>query len=411
LILSRTVKVAIIIAIIAVAGIVAYVVWPTSTHRADVIVWIQVLPDEESFIRSYVNSSFNRLYPNITVEIDNVADLKTRLLAALPAGKGPDLFMFTHDWTSTFAVPGYLEPLTNMTTPDLLGQYLNVAIDACTFNNTLYALPYASETVALLYNKNMVTTPPTNMSQLKTMMQTFFNQGKFGIAYPVDPYFVSCWPHGFGGYYFNDTTLLPGLNDSRTIQGINYFLETFQPYMSQGDTGPDAQVALFTSNETAFLVEGPWEIGYLKSLNMSFGITKLPYIDEANHWPEPYTGIKVIWMTTTAFDKEKAFTFMNWFSTNTTFIKARALQLGFIPVLKSLLSDPDIEANDVVSTYAAQVALGTPIPKSLQMTFVWTPITSAINQLFLLYPNFGQSTPEVVLTAAQGQVLASLAGQ
>jgi arabinogalactan oligomer/maltooligosaccharide transport system substrate-binding protein len=401
---------AIIIVIIVVAGIVAYVVWPRSS-RADVIIWIQVLPDEENLIQSYLDSSFNQLYPNITVQIVNIADLKTRLLAALPAGKGPDLFMFTHDWTGTFALPGYLEPLTNMATPDLLSEYLDVALDACTFNNTLYALPYGSETVALLYNKNMVTTPPTNMSQLKTMIQNFYNQGKFGIAYPVDPYYVSCWPYGFGGYYFNDTTLTPGLNDSKTIQGINYFLETFQPYMSQGDTGRDAQVALFTSNQTAFIVDGPWGIGYYKSLNMSFGITKLPYIDEASHWPEPYTGIKVIWMTTTALDKEKAFTFMKWFSTNATFIKARALQLGFIPVLKSLLSDPDIQADDIVSTYAAQVALGTPIPKSIEMTYVWTPITSAINTLFLLYPNFGENTPEAVLTNAQAQVLASLAGQ
>lgn len=400
----------IIILVIAIAGIVTYIVWPKGS-RADVILWMQVLPDEEDFIRSYVNSSFNQLYPKITVQIVNVADLKTRLLAALPAGKGPDLFMFAHDWTGTFALPGYLQPLTNMTTPDLLSKYLDVALDACTFNNTLYALPYASETVALLYNKNMVPTPPTNMRQLKTMMQTFFNQGKFGIAYPVDPYYVSCWPHGFGGYYFNDTTLTPGLNDSKTVQGIYYFLETFQPYMSQGDTGRDAQVALFTSNQAPFMVDGPWGIGYYKSLNMSFGITKMPYIDEASHWPEPYTGIKVMWMTTTAFDKEKAFTFMKWFSTNTTFIKARALQLGFIPVLKSLLNDPEIQADNIVSTYAAQVALGTPMPKSIEMAYVWTPITSAINELFLLYPNFGVNTPEVVLSEAQAQVLTSLAGQ
>jgi arabinogalactan oligomer/maltooligosaccharide transport system substrate-binding protein len=405
--LTRNLKIAIVIAIIVVAGVATYFLWPKST-RADVIVWIQVLPEEEQFIKSFVNSSFRQIYPNITVEIINRADLKTALLAALPTGKGPDLFMWAHDWIGTIAEPGYITPIDELVTEDLKSKFLDAAWEACTYDGSVYALPYAAETVALLYNKNMVSEPPQNMSQLEDMIISFWNQGKYGIAYPVDPYYVSAWPHGFGGYYFNDTTKTPGLNTTGTINGIRYFLEKFQPYMS-ADTGRDAQVALFTGNQTPFLVDGPWGIGYLKELNMNFGITTLPKIDEIDAWSKPYTGIKVIWMSSSVYDKQKAFTFMRWFATNATFIKQRALQFGFIPVLKEVLELPEIQADEIVSTFAEQVEMGVPMPKSSEMALVWTPITDAINELFLLYPNFGDRTPEVVLSEAQGKALSALA--
>lgn len=410
--LTKNLKIAIIITIIVVAGVAVYFFIPKAL-RADVIVWIQVLPSEENLIKNFTENMFRQQYPNITVEIINVGDLKTRILAALPAGKGPDLFMWAHDWTGTFAEPGYLTPLDEYVTPELRDKFIDVAWETCIFNGSVYALPYAAETVALIYNKDMVPEPPQNMSQLEAIIQEFWFQGKYGIAYPVDPYYVSAWPHGFGGYYFNDTTKTPGLNTTETVAGMQYFLEKFKglvspPYMSE-ETSRDAQVALFVGNQTPFLVDGPWGIGYLKERNMNFGVTVLPKIDEIDAWPKPYTGIKVIWMSSSVYDKEKAFTYMQWFATNAAFIKERALQFGFIPVLKEVLELPEIQADEIVSTFARQVELGTPMPKSTEMAFVWSPITDAINELFLRAPIFGTRTPEVVLTEAQGKVLKSLA--
>ncbi|MEM2738381.1 MAG: extracellular solute-binding protein, partial [Candidatus Bathyarchaeia archaeon] len=406
--LTRAFKLFIIIAIIVIAGVIAYILWPKSC-RADVVIWIQVTHEEEQFIKSFVESSFRQMYPNIMVEINNRPDLKTALLAALPAGKGPDLFMWAHDWMGTIAEPGYITPIDEFVTEELRSKFLDAAWEACIYNGHVYALPYAAETVALIYNKDMVTQPPQTTDQLEDMMYSFSQQGKYGIAYPVDPYYVSAWPHGFGGYYFNDTTKTPGLNTTGTVNGISYFLDKFHDYMS-ADTGRDAQVALFTGNMTPFLVDGPWGIGHLRERNMNFGVTILPKINEIDAWPKPYTGIKVIWMSSSVYNKQKAFTFMKWFATNSTFIKQRALQFGFIPVLKEVLELPEILSDEIVSAFARQVEMGIPMPKSSEMALVWSPLTDAINELFLLFPTFyGGRTPEVVLSEAQGKVLKALA--
>jgi len=391
-------------AIIVIGGLAYYFLMPKEA-RADVIIWEDFLPAEEELTREFIENSFMQLYPNITVELVGVSDLRTRLLAALPAGKGPDLFMWAHDWTGEFAEAEFILPLDEFVTEDLKGKFLETAINACMYNGHIYALPFAAETVALVYNKEMVTDPPQNMSQLEPIMQQYLMQGKYGIAYQVDPYFLSAWPHAFGGYYFKDEGKSVGANNTETVEGIKYFMEHIKPYMSTGDTSREAQVAIFVDQQAPFLIDGPWGIGTLKQANLSIGVTLLPKIDEIDKWPKPYTGIKVVWMSSNVYDKEKAFAFMKWFVTNVEYIKQRALQLGFIPVLKEVLNDPQVKADEIVSAYAKQVEIGIPMPKSKEMMKVWGPVGDAINEIFLEV-----KTAKEALDEAQQRILESLAG-
>jgi len=402
---KRTALIIAIIVILIGGGLSYYFFLMPRKPRADVIIWEDFLPAEEELTRQFIENSFRQLYPNITVELVGVPDLRTRLLAALPAGKGPDLFMWAHDWTGEFAEAGFILPLDEFVTEDLKGKFLETAINACMYNGHIYALPFAAETVALVYNKEMVPNPPQNMSQLESIMQQYVMQGKYGIAYQVDPYFVSAWPHAFGGYYFRDEDKSVGVNNTETVEGIKYFMEHIKPYMSTGDTSREAQVAIFVDQKAPFLVDGPWGIGTLKQANLSIGVTLLPKIDEIDEWPRPYTGIKVVWMSSNVHDKEKAFTFMKWFVTNAEYIKQRALQLGFIPVLKEVLNDPEVQADEIVSAYAKQVELGIPMPKSKEMMKVWGPVGDAISEIFLEI-----KTADEALDEAQRRILESLAG-
>ena len=403
MVISKKIKILaaiIVIAIVASAGV--YFLFFTKP-RADVIIWAAVLPSEEELTLEFIEK-FHEQYPNITVELVNVADLRTRLLAAIPAGKGPDLFMWAHDWTGEFAEAGYIVPLDEYMTQDLKDEFIDVAMDACTYNNSVYALPIAAETVALIYNKDIVAEPPQNVSQLENMMKNYVIQhpGNFGIACQLDPYFVSAWPHGYGGYYFRDEDKSVGVNNTETVEGIEFFMEHFKPYMST-DTSREAQVAIFVEGKAPFLIDGPWGLGTLRDKNMSFGVTLLPKIDEIDAWPKPYTGIKVIWMSSNVYDKKKAFTFLKWLTTNTEYIKRRALELGFIPVLKDVLQDADVQADEVVSTYAEQVELGIAMPKSKEMMKVWGPVGDALNDIFL-----GVKTADEALDEAQQKILEAL---
>src|SRR5574341_151541 len=75
--------------------------------------------------------------------------IRDQLAVAGPAGEGPDLFIGAHDWLGQLVENGLVAEI------DLAGkedQFLPAAIDAFTYDGTLYGVPYATENVAFLCN-------------------------------------------------------------------------------------------------------------------------------------------------------------------------------------------------------------------------------------------------------------------
>ena len=79
----------------------------------------------------------------------------------------------------------------------------------------------------------------------------------YGISYVVNPYFISAWIHGTGGYYFDDKTEKQGLTDPRTIAGFQFFKTYIMPYVAPNPTDYNTQVSLFLSGQTPCMRRRP----------------------------------------------------------------------------------------------------------------------------------------------------------
>jgi len=337
--------VAVVLAIIILVGGCT----PKTSSAVDVTVWYSFLPEEERIAQEAIATSFKQKHPNITIDFLNIVDLRTRALVAIPAGRGPDCFTWSHDWTGEFAAAGHLWPLTEFVSPELIAKFTPEAIEACTYDDKIFALPYASETYALIYNKAMIKTPPETMEELVDMMEKAKAEGiPYGIGYPTETGCVSPWIHAFGGWVLDDETGAIGLNSEGTINGLRYWIETFKPYMPI-DLTRTVQTSVFLENKAPFLVDGPWVIPAIKGAGIDFGVVPLPKITELDKWPEPYAGFKVLWLTSAAEEKEKAFTFMEWFCTDQDFILERAEIAKFVPVLKETLALEAVKADPAIS--------------------------------------------------------------
>lgn len=53
---------------------------------------------------------YTELYPNVTVEITRIPDMGTKLVTAIPAGEGPDIYAFHNSMRSVFVVNDLTEP-------------------------------------------------------------------------------------------------------------------------------------------------------------------------------------------------------------------------------------------------------------------------------------------------------------
>ncbi len=71
-------------------------------------------------------------------------------------------------WTAEFAAKGWLQPLKDSFTIDT-SKFLPATVKTGTYNNTLYALPYASDGGLLYYRKDLVPNPPKTWDEMMSM--------------------------------------------------------------------------------------------------------------------------------------------------------------------------------------------------------------------------------------------------
>src|SRR5690606_30553956 len=83
----------------------------------------------------------------------NVHDIKDDFIQQVPTGKGPDVVMGAHDWLGELSTNGVVAPLE---LGDSAGDYLDVALQAATYDGKVYMLPYAVENIAVLRNADII---------------------------------------------------------------------------------------------------------------------------------------------------------------------------------------------------------------------------------------------------------------
>jgi len=356
--------------------------------------------------------NFTALYPGITVNFVSKASLQDALKVAIPAGVGPDLYTWgAQDWQGEFINATLIVPIDSYIDSATRALYFPSALSAMTYKGQLYALPLGAEAITLFYNKAFITTPPETTDQLVALMQ---NQSSAGGTAPYqyalshvtqnDPYHCEPWVSGFGGYYYNDTTGLVGLNSTGTIAAATWFNSTILPYLAP-DLGGDSQRALFYENKSAMLISGPWSVADVKNANISFGLALIPKISSYNNaTPMPYEGVKGIWMTKNVQDanKEAVITFLKWWTGVSNQIAFGKI-LGWVPVVNDAYSDPVIQNDPVIAGFGNQIRYTIPIPSSPQMSEVWGPSGDAWGAV-----TSGAKTPAQAFQDAEDSVITNI---
>ncbi|AFK21810.1 extracellular solute-binding protein [Pyrococcus sp. ST04] len=363
---------------------------PTTTPTTEeecgsgkIVIWHAMHPNELQVFQSLAEE-YMAMCPGVEIVFEQKPNLEDALKAAIPAGQGPDLFIWAHDWIGKFAEAGLLEPIDEYITQDILDKFAPMAREAMEYKGHYYAMPFAAETVALIYNKKMVKEPPKTFDEMKKIMEQFYDPAneKYGIAYPVNSYFISAWAQAFGGYYFDDKTEQPGLDKPETIKGFEFFFKNIWPYMAP-TADYNTQQSIFLEGRAPMMVNGPWSIGDVKKAGIDFGVAPLPPIIEngKEYWPRPYGGVKLIYFVKGIKNKEAAWKFVKWLTTSPDAIKTLALELGYIPVLKEVLNDPEIKSDPVIYGFGQAVQHAYLMPKSPKMAAVWGGVEGAINEI------------------------------
>ncbi|MGC8612411.1 MAG: maltose ABC transporter substrate-binding protein [Mesoaciditoga sp.] len=350
-------------------------------------------------ILTQLGNEFQAVYgiPVKVVEM-NFGDIRTKFVTAAAAGEGPDIIVGANDWVGELAADGLLSPITFLSS-DQLKQFAPSALQAFSYGGKLYGLPYGIDVLALFYNKDYVTNPPTTPDQLFTMAQQMTSGGFYGLAYPVygDPYFSAPFIQGFGGYVFGtnpDGSLNPndiGLANAGAVKGLDYIVSLFKAGIIPQGEDYNTAVNLFTSGKAAMMINGEWAVPQVQQAGINFGVAPIP-------GGKPFVGVQGFMINSKSPNQIQAIEFLSdYVNTNDT-------------MYKIWQADPRIPARYDVSARAEKVAPWlkgfvealsntTPMPNIPQMASVWNAWTNAINLAI-----DGKESSQAALTTAVQQI-------
>jgi multiple sugar transport system substrate-binding protein len=136
-------------------------------------------------------AAFAEAYPNIDVTQETVAgDYRVQMATNFSAGTAPDIFYVNAEYAPEWIEEQFLEPLD---------QYIaDQGFDTSAFfpgyadifkgeDGTTYGLPKDGNTIAMGYNTDLVTTPPTTLDELITTADGLKGQGNLKAPICLSP--------------------------------------------------------------------------------------------------------------------------------------------------------------------------------------------------------------------------------
>lgn len=301
------------------------------------------------------------------------ADIKDDFIQQVPTGEGPDITMGAHDWLGELSTNGVVAPLE---LGDSAGDYLDVAINASTYEGTVYMLPYAVENIALLRNADLVAEAPTSWDDMIAKGQAAGLDKPFVVEQGAEgnPYHLYPFQTAFGAPVFGSND--EGYDPTDLQLGNEGGVAFAQWLGSQGKNGAanfntdiDGDIAkqAFLDGTAAYWLTGPWNVGAAIDGGINVAIDPVP--SPTGEVASPFAGVKGFFVSSESENKVAANDFLvNYIGTED--VQLDLFEAGnILPALsaaaESASSDPIIEG------FAAVGADAVPMPAIPAMGSVW----------------------------------------
>jgi maltose-binding protein MalE len=317
----------------------------------------------------------------------------TRLSSTLADGAGPDVWgPVPHNWTSTYALEGQARALETTQVEDH-NQYHDLALQATQFDGKQYALPVLMDSVALIYNRDLIPTPPKSFARLVEVAQelTDAEQGRWGLMLPLlSQYHTYPFVDAYGGYLLKcqggqcDTDDV-GLNNAGAIQGTQYLVDLyleeglFPEPLSDRAQMHDYALRTFTERKAAMLIDGPWALPAIKAKNIDYGVAAIPRMPETDSDPRPLTVVHAMVASAHTSHPEATIDLLNYIASRDSVVAMHAAW-GRTPVRQDILRLPEFREDRRARAWRDQAESGVPLPNLPELDYVWTPWGQALNE-------------------------------
>ncbi|MDQ7030393.1 MAG: extracellular solute-binding protein [Ardenticatenia bacterium] len=377
---------------------------PAAETGAQLVIWAD---ENRAPIMQELAEEFKAQYGvELVVQQVSFGDLREQFKVAAPAGEGPDIIIGAHDWLGELVVNGLIAPLD---LGDQQDQFLDVALQAFSYDGQLYGMPYLTENVAFFYNPDLVPEPPTTWSEVREIAAQLQEEGQVTQGYVLqvgDPYHFYPIMTAFGGYVFgrdekgsyNPDDL--GIDSEGSIAAATWLDQMVKDGLLSPDVDWDTMHAMFENGESAMFITGPWALSRIRDSGVNYAIAPIP--DETADG-KPFMGVHGFMISAFSQDPLLAQAFLTEFVATEEVMQklfeADPRPSAFLSV-REAIDDPDIAAFGEAGQNAD------PMPAIPEMASVWEAWGNAVTLIFQQ-----QEDPEAAFKAAAEQIRAAIAGQ
>ena len=146
---------------------------------------ITIWHDKEDAVAQVLQKQLDQLAPEITVKLERKSDLTEALkMVGNDPKAAPDRYFFAHDKIGVYAEMGILSPIADFIPRKELDQYMDMTLQAATYQEQIYQLPVYYETLLFMYNKRYMkeTQVPATTEELYAYMQENTRGGHYGFV-------------------------------------------------------------------------------------------------------------------------------------------------------------------------------------------------------------------------------------
>ena len=338
---------------------------------------VKTLTDE--YLTKYKSNYPDSPTINIVFEEQTEKSAVEKMATVSASGEGPDIAAITHDTIAAGVADKLLAPVSY--DQALTYRMSKEAMNAVTYNGTVYGYPITAESMTIMYDKTKITAEElSNLDNLK-------KSGK-KIAWQMTG--------DDGGYYtsglYTDSLIFgeDGKDASKvnlaTTKAINNVYSFFHDYGSCFvDASPEAAVSYVSNgtNNTVGLMSSPFILSSMKNaLGSNLGIAKLPTINAESQ--RPFSGYKAYAVSRYSKNGVIAQDICN-FLTSYDAMNWRLVTAGYLPACPLDATDDikeSIEESSEAQIFAASLADSFTMPNIPKMQDYWRPMNNATTKFW-----------------------------
>ncbi|WP_301098038.1 maltose/maltodextrin ABC transporter substrate-binding protein MalE [Otariodibacter sp.] len=229
----------------------------------------------------------------IKVVVEHPSGLEEAYPQVASTGDGPDIIIFAHDRFGGYAQAGLLAEI--QTSTDFRKKLSDIGWNATKYNGKQIAYPIAIESLSLIYNKDLIPTPPTTWEEIEKLDADLKAKGKNAIMWNLaEPYFT--WPviSSQGAYAFKVTDNGYDIKDigvaNKAAQtGLQFVVDLVNKKVINADMDYSVAEASFNKGNTALTINGPWSWANIEKSGINYGVAVLPTLNGKPS--KPFVGV------------------------------------------------------------------------------------------------------------------------